>query len=156
LIRAQLQVGTAVFGDRYTIERELGRGGMATVYLATDLKLHRQVALKVLRPELSSSLPNERFLREIKIGARLSHPHILPVHDSGDADGRLFYAMPYVEGESVRQRLEREGQLPIGDVIAIVRAVASALTYAHQHGSCRCRSATRSQQLPPRHAGRCR
>ena len=119
---------------RYALVRELGRGGMATVYLALDLKLHRRVAIKVLRPELAASLGNERFLREIQIAARLSHPHILPLHDSGDAGGQLFYAMPYVEGESLRQRLEREGQLPIADVIAIVTAVASALTYAHQHG----------------------
>jgi serine/threonine protein kinase len=107
---------------------------MATVYLALDLKLQRRVALKVLRPELAASLGNERFLREIAIAARLSHPHILPLHDSGETGGRLYYAMPYVEGESLRQRLEREGQLPIADVIAIVRAVASALTYAHQQG----------------------
>jgi tetratricopeptide (TPR) repeat protein/tRNA A-37 threonylcarbamoyl transferase component Bud32 len=124
----------AALDGRYTIERELGRGGMATVYLALDLKLHRQVALKVLRPELGAALGNERFLREIAIAARLSHPHILPLHDSGEAGGHLYYGMPYVEGESLRQRLEREGQLPIVEVIAIVRAVASALTYAHQHG----------------------
>ncbi|HEX5576429.1 MAG TPA: serine/threonine-protein kinase, partial [Gemmatimonadales bacterium] len=123
-----------VLRDRYTIERELGRGGMATVYLATDLKLQRQVALKVLRPELGASLGKERFLREISIAARLNHPHILPLHDSGEAGGNLFYAMPYVEGESLRQRLEREGQLPIPEVIAIVKAVASALSYAHQQG----------------------
>ena len=126
-------LGTALQG-RYTLGRELGRGGMATVYLALDLKLHRQVALKVLRPELAASMGNDRFLREIEIAARLSHPHILPLHDSGEATGRLFYAMPYVEGESLRQRLEREGQLPITEVIAIVQAVASALAYAHQQG----------------------
>ena len=119
---------------RYRVERELGRGGMATVYLAQDLKLHRRVALKVLRPELAASLGNERFLREIEIAARLSHPHILPLHDSGEAGGHLYYTMPHVEGESLRQRLEREGQLPISEVIAIVRAVASALTYAHHAG----------------------
>jgi tetratricopeptide (TPR) repeat protein/tRNA A-37 threonylcarbamoyl transferase component Bud32/TolB-like protein len=125
---------TAALEGRYTIERELGRGGMATVYLAEDLKLHRRVALKVLRPDLAASLGNERFLREIAIAARLTHPHILPLHDSGEAGGHLYYAMPYVEGESLRQRLEREGQLPIAEVIAIVRAVASALTYANQQG----------------------
>jgi tRNA A-37 threonylcarbamoyl transferase component Bud32/tetratricopeptide (TPR) repeat protein len=124
----------AALEGRYTIERELGRGGMATVYLAQDLKLDRRVALKVIRPELAASVGNERFLREIEIAARLSHPHILPLHDSGEAGGHLYYAMPYVEGESLRQRLEREGQLPIAEVIAIVRAVASALTYAHQEG----------------------
>ena len=123
-----------VLASRYTIERELGRGGMATVYLAEDNTLHRRVALKVLRSELAASLGRERFLREIEIGARLTHPHILAVEDSGEADGRLFYAMPYVEGESLRQRLNREQQLPIPETIAIVRAVASALTYAHQHG----------------------
>jgi serine/threonine protein kinase len=120
--------------DRYTLLRELGRGGMATVYLAEDLKLDRRVALKVLRPELAASLGAERFQREIGIAARLSHPHILPLHDSGEAGDHLYYAMLYVEGESLRQRLEREGQLPIAEVIAIVRAVASALTYAHQQG----------------------
>ena len=124
----------AALEDRYTIERELGRGGMATVYLGQDRKLHRQVALKVLRPELAASLGDDRFLREIEIAARLSHPHILPLYDSGDAGGHLFYAMPYVEGESLRQRLEREGQLPIPEVIAIIQAVASALSYAHHHG----------------------
>ena len=122
------------FEDRYSVERELGHGGMATVYLAQDLKLSRPVALKVLRPELAVSLGSERFLREIEIAARLSHPHILPLHDSGEAGGHLYYVMPCVEGESLRQRLEREGQLPINEVIAIVRAVAGALTYAHQHG----------------------
>lgn len=119
---------------RYVLERELGRGGMATVYLAEDLKLHRRVALKVLRPELAASLGNERFHREVEIAARLNHPNILPVHDSGEAGGRLYYAMPYVEGESLRQRLEREGQLPVPEVIEIIRAVASALDYAHGHG----------------------
>jgi serine/threonine protein kinase/tetratricopeptide (TPR) repeat protein len=125
---------SVALAERYTLERELGRGGMATVYLAEDLKLHRRVALKVLRPELAASLGNERFLREIAIAARLSHPHILPLHDSGEAGGHLYYAMPYVEGESLRQRLEREGQLPIPEMIAIVRAVASALSYAHRQG----------------------
>jgi eukaryotic-like serine/threonine-protein kinase len=123
-----------VLRDRYSIERELGRGGMATVYLATDLKLQRQVALKVLRPELGATLGNERFLREIAIAARLNHPHILALHDSGEAGSHLYYAMPYVEGESLRQRLEREGQLPVPEVLAIIRSVASGLTYAHQHG----------------------
>ncbi|HZN97730.1 MAG TPA: serine/threonine-protein kinase, partial [Gemmatimonadales bacterium] len=120
--------------ERYAIMRELGRGGMATVYLAQDLTLQRQVALKVLRPELAASLGKERFLREIEISARLSHPHILPLYDSGQAAGTLYYVMPYAEGESLRQRLEREGQLAIDETIAILRAVASALTYAHERG----------------------
>ncbi|HTG83995.1 MAG TPA: serine/threonine-protein kinase, partial [Gemmatimonadales bacterium] len=120
--------------DRYSLVRELGRGGMATVYLAQDLKLHRQVALKVLQPELAASIGNERFLREIEIAARLSHPNILTLHDSGEAQGRLYYAMPYVEGESLRQRLERDGPLAIPDAIAILQAVAGALGYAHQQG----------------------
>jgi tetratricopeptide (TPR) repeat protein/TolB-like protein len=107
---------------------------MATVYLAEDLRLGRRVALKVLQPDLAATLGPERFLREIQIASRLTHPHILALHDSGEADRRLFYAMPYVEGESLRQRLSREGQLPIKDVLEIVRAVAGALTYAHQMG----------------------
>src|ERR671918_747442 len=98
---------------RYTIERELGRGGMATVYLAHDLKHDRQVAIKTLHPELSAYLGPDRFLREIKLIARLSHPHILPLHDSGAADGLLFYVMPFVEGESLRDLLRREKQLPL-------------------------------------------
>ena len=127
------EVQSALEG-RYAIQRELGHGGMATVYLAQDLKLHRLVALKVLRPELGATLGPDRFLREIEIAARLSHPHILPLHDSGDAGGHLYYAMPYVEGESLRQKLEREGQLPVPEVIAILQAVAAALSYAQQHG----------------------
>jgi serine/threonine-protein kinase len=120
--------------ERYRIERELGRGGMATVYLALDLKLHRQVAFKVLRPELAARLGNERFLREIEVAARLSHPHILPLHDSGEADGQLFYAMPYVDGGSLRDRLERESQLSLEETLRITEAVASALDYAHRQG----------------------
>ena len=116
------------------MERELGRGGMATVYLATDLKHHRQVAIKVLNPELAAALGPERFLREIEIAARLNHPHILALHDSGDADGFLYYVMPYVEGESLRQRLMRQKQLPLNDALEITGAVAIALTYAHSHG----------------------
>ena len=130
---AARDMATALEG-RYTIERELGRGGMATVYLAQDLKLHRQVALKVLRPELAASLGNDRFLREIEIAARLSHPHILPLHDSGEAGGHLYYAMPYVGGESLRHRLDREKQLPLDDVLQIAQHVADALSYAHSHG----------------------
>src|SRR5512133_2035940 len=109
-LRDQLQSGLA---DRYRLERELGRGGMATVYLAHDLKHDRQVALKVLHPELAASLGPERFQREVRTTARLQHPHILPVLDSGEAAAQLWYTMPYVEGESLRDRLRREGQLPL-------------------------------------------
>src|SRR5256885_11864717 len=119
--------------ERYTIERELGRGGMATVYLAGDLKHHRVVALKVMSPELATGLGTDRFLREIQIAAGLTHPHILPLHDSGEADGLPYYVMPYVEGESLRDRLNREKQLSIDDATQIAREVASALAYAHSH-----------------------
>ncbi len=119
---------------RYAIERELGAGGMATVYLAEELRHHRQVALKVLRPELAATLGAERFLREIQTTAQLTHPHILPLLDSGSADGTLFYVMPYVEGESLRDRLTRERQLPLEDAVQIAREVADALSYAHSHG----------------------
>src|SRR5213596_1962771 len=123
----------AALGDRYTIERELGRGGMATVYLAADLKHHRPVAIKVLKPELAAALGPDRFLREIETAARLNHPHILPLHDSGEAAGLLYYVMPYVEGETLRDRLEREGQLPLEEAVRITREAASALSYAHSH-----------------------
>jgi serine/threonine-protein kinase len=122
----------AALADRYAIERELGAGGMATVYLAHDLKHERLVAVKVLRPELAAVLGAERFLREIKIAANLSHPHILPLHDSGQADGFLYYVMPYIEGESLRRKLEREKQLPIDEALQITEQVASALDYAHR------------------------
>src|SRR5207253_1418427 len=114
-------------------ERELGRGGMATVYLARDLKHGRPVAIKVLRPEIAAALGPERFLREIELAARLTHPHILALHDSGQAGGSLYYVMPYIEGESLRDRLEREGPLPLEDALRITREVASALSYAHGH-----------------------
>jgi len=120
--------------DRYAIERELGQGGMATVYLAEDLKHHRRVAIKVLRPELAATLGAERFLREIELSARLAHPNILPLHDSGAADGYLYYVMPYVEGESLRDRLSREKQLPVDEAVRIAREVADALGYAHARG----------------------
>jgi serine/threonine-protein kinase len=120
--------------DRYAIERELGRGGTATVYLAEDLKHHRPVAVKVLTPELAAALGPDRFLREIELSARLTHPHILPLHDSGSADGLLYYVMPYVEGESLRERITREKQLPVDDSLQIGREVADALGYAHAHG----------------------
>ncbi len=120
--------------DRYLLERELGRGGMATVHLARDLKHDRPVALKVLLPELAASLGPDRFQREIKLAARLQHPHILTVHDSGETAGQLWFTMPYVEGESLRDRLRREGQLPVDDALQIAREAARALDYAHQHG----------------------
>jgi tetratricopeptide (TPR) repeat protein/tRNA A-37 threonylcarbamoyl transferase component Bud32 len=125
---------SAAFASQYTIERELGRGGMATVYLAHDFKHHRRVALKVLRPELTAALGADRFLREIEIAAQFAHPHILPVFDSGEAGGFLYYVMPYVAGESLRGRLVREGQLPIDVAVQIAGEVANALAYAHTHG----------------------
>ena len=124
----------AVLIDRYQIERELGRGGMATVYLARDLRHDRLVALKVLHPELAATLGSERFLREIRTAARLQHPHILSVHDSGEAAGLLWFTMPYVEGESLRDRLHREHQLPLDDAIRITHEAARALDYAHRQG----------------------
>ena len=120
--------------DRYAVDRELGRGGMAVVFLARDLRYQRSVAIKVLRPELSQSLGPDRFLREIEVAAQLTHPHILPVFDSGVADGLLYYVMPYVEGESLRALLEREGQLPLDLALRLTRSVASALEYAHGRG----------------------
>jgi serine/threonine-protein kinase len=120
--------------DRYLLERELGRGGMAIVYLARDLRHDRHVALKVLLPSLARSLGGERFLREIRTAARLQHPHVLSVHDSGDADGLLWFTMPYVEGETLRRRLEREGQLTLPDALRIGREVADGLDFAHRHG----------------------
>jgi eukaryotic-like serine/threonine-protein kinase len=120
--------------DRYRIERELGQGGMATVYLAQDLKHDRRVAVKVLRPELAAVIGADRFLSEIKTTANLQHPHILPLHDSGEADGFLFYVMPYVEGVSLRDRITREHQLPVDEAVRLAREVAGALDYAHRHG----------------------
>ena len=121
----------AALSDRYRVERELGQGGMATVYLAEDLKHHRQVAIKVLRPELAAALGSDRFLREIATTANLHHPHILPLYDSGESAGFLYYVMPYMEGESLRNRLDREKQLPLDDALQIAREVADALSYAH-------------------------
>jgi len=120
--------------DRFTVEREIGRGGMAVVYLAHDRKLDRRVALKVLLPELAASLGAERFLREIEIAAKLTHPNILPLFDCGEADGLLYYVMPYVEGGSLRLRLSEQKRLPIEAVHAITRAVAAALSHAHRQG----------------------
>ena len=131
--------------DRYAIDREIGHGGMARVFLAEDRKHRRQVAIKVMRPEVAESLGSERFLREIEIAAQLTHPHILPLHDSGEArlegdsgahagPSVLYYVMPFVEGESLRDRLTREQQLPLEDACRITREVASALAYAHGRG----------------------
>ena len=120
--------------DRYAIERELGSGGMATVYLAKDVKHRRKVAVKVLRPELAAVLGSDRFLREIEIAAALTHPHIVPLHDSGEADGFLYYVMPFVEGQSLRDRLAIEGELPVQDAVKILYEVVDALAYAHEQG----------------------
>jgi hypothetical protein len=132
---AELPTGFgSALADRYTIERELGRGGMAVVFLARDLKHDRMVALKVLRPEIAVAVGGDRFIREIRIAARLQHPHILPLFDSGETGGLLYFSAPYVEGESLRQRLQRERQLPTEEALAIARQVASALSYAHGQG----------------------
>ena len=132
---------SATLAGRYRIERELGAGGMATVYLAQDLKHDRKVALKVLRPELAAVLGAERFVQEIKTTAALQHPHILPLYDSGSAAGRegggtefLYYAMPYIAGETLREKLNRETQLGIEEAVRITTEVAGALDYAHRHG----------------------
>ncbi len=124
----------AALADRYRLDRELGQGGMATVYLAEDLKHRRKVALKVLRPELAATLGPDRFFREIEVAARLQHPHILPLHDSGEAQGFLYYVMPYVEGQNLRGRLTRQGELPIHEAVKLLAEVADALAYAHAQG----------------------
>jgi len=129
-VTAQLKTALA---DRYVIERELGAGGMATVYLAHDAKHNRKVALKVLRPELAAMIGAERFLKEIEVTANLQHPHIMPLHDSGEAGTFLYYVMPFVEGETLRDKMNREKQLGIEDAIEITRSVAGALDYAHRH-----------------------
>ena len=125
---------TLALADRYTIEDEIDSGGMATVYRARDPKHDRTVAIKVLKPELAEAIGADRFLREIRTTANLSHPHILPLFDSGDADGFLYYVMPFVEGESLQDRLDREGPLPVEDAVQIAREVADALAYAHKKG----------------------
>ena len=125
---------TTALADRYRIERELGRGGMAIVYLAHDLKQERQVAVKVVQPELAAVIGAERFLNEIKVTANLQHPHILPLFDSGETDEFLYYVMPYVKGESLRALLDRKKQLPIDRALEITKAVASALGHAHRQG----------------------
>src|SRR5215210_2275809 len=123
---AVVQLTTALTG-RYEIEREIGRGGMATVYLARDIKHDRRVALKVLDPELGAVLGSERFLSEIRVTANLQHPNLLPLFDSGSASGLLFYVMPYIEGESLRGKLTREKQLPIDEAIRLAGGIAAAL-----------------------------
>ena len=120
--------------QRYSIIREIGAGGMATVYLARDLRHDREVALKVLKPELGAVLGPERFLSEIRVTAKLQHPNLLPLFDSGESDGQLWYVMPFVEGESLRARLDREKQLSVREAVRIGAAIASALDYAHRHG----------------------
>ena len=120
--------------DRYLLERELGQGGMAVVYLAHDLKHDRDVALKVLRPELAAVLGRDRFLAEIRLTAKLDHPHILTLIDSGESNGLLWYVVPFIRGESLRQKLQRETQLQVDEALAITKQVAGALEYAHQHG----------------------
>jgi serine/threonine-protein kinase len=124
----------SAIGEHYQIERELGRGAMATIYLARDIQLHRDVAIKVLLPELGFVLGPERFRREIEVVTEMSHPHILPIYDSGDAEGELYYVMPYVAGESLRARLHRERQLSFDDALRIAAEVASALDHSHGHG----------------------
>jgi TolB-like protein len=125
---------TGPLAERYRLERELGRGGMATVYLARDVRHDRMVAIKILDPGLAQTLGTDRFLQEIRIAAQLSHPNILPLHDSGETNGCLCYVMPYIEGESLRHRLDREGSLPVADALRIAREVGDALAYAHQQG----------------------
>ena len=125
---------TAALADRYSVERRLGEGGMATVYLAQDLKHRRKVAIKVLKPELAAVVGADRFLAEIETTAQLQHPHILPLFDSGEADSFLYYVMPYVEGETLRDRLDRERQFPVDEAVALAVKVASALAYAHENG----------------------
>jgi len=145
------RLSTALAGH-YRIERELGQGGMATVYLAEDLKHERKVAVKVLRPDLSASLGSERFLREIRIAAQLQHPHVLTVFDSGEAGGLLYYVMPYIEGETLRAKLVRDGQLPVGDAVRILREIADALAYAHGRGVVHRDMKPENVMLSGRHA----
>ena len=124
----------AALADRYRLDRELGQGGMATVYLAEDLKHKRKVALKVLKPELAAVLGADRFVQEITTTAALQHPHILPLFDSGEADGFLYYVMPFIQGETLRAKLDRDTQLGIDEAVRLSTAVADALDYAHRQG----------------------
>ena len=130
------QIGqlNAALDRRYVLAREIGHGGMATVFLGRDVKHQRDVALKVFRPEVAALLGSDRFRREIELAATLSHPHILPLHDSGEADDLLFYVMPYVQGETLRHMLEREKRIPVDRAIDLIRQVSSALDYAHARG----------------------
>jgi len=131
---ASIQRIRELLAPAYTVDRELGRGGMATVYLAQDAKHYRVVALKVLHPDLAANVGTERFLREIRVVARLNHPHILPLFDSGEAEGYLYYVMPHVDGESLRDRLEREQQLPVAEAVRHALGLSAALGYAHRQG----------------------
>src|SRR5438309_9890502 len=133
-VRDTVAAVTAALGDRYAIDRELGRGGMATVYVAQDPRHGREVAVKVLRPDVAAAVGAERFLREIAIAARLTHPHVLPLLDSGQAAGSLYYVMPYVRGETLRQRLVRETRLPLKDALAIAPELGRARDYAPREG----------------------
>src|SRR6266699_3372916 len=133
-VRDAVAAVTAALGERYAIDRELGRGGMATVYVAQDRRHGREVAVKVLRPDVAAAIGAERFLREITIAARLTHPNVLPLIDSGQAAGSLYYVMPYVRGESLRQRLAREGPLPLRDALRIAHELGAGLDYAHREG----------------------
>src|SRR6476660_10350143 len=130
----QLERVRSALGHRYQIKRELGRGGMSTVYLAEEARHARHLALKVLLPQLAATIGADRFLREIKTTAGLTHPHILPLFDSGEAGGFLYYVMPHVEGETLRERLERDQQLPITEAVRHTLAIANALDYAHRQG----------------------
>src|SRR5881296_600270 len=133
-VRDAVAVVTAALGDRYAIDRELGRGGMATVYVAQDRRHAREVAIKVLRPDVAAAIGAERFLREIAIAARLTHPHVLPLIDSGQAEGSLYYVMPYVRGETLRERLVREQRFALKDALRIARELGAGLDYAHREG----------------------
>ena len=125
---------SSALADRYRIEREIGAGGMATVYVACDVRHERKVAIKVLHPDLAARLGSERFIREIKVTANLQHPNILPLYDSGAAEDFLYYVMPYVDGESLRAKIDRDRQMSVEETIRIARAIAAALDYAHEHG----------------------
>jgi serine/threonine protein kinase len=131
-MNSSLERLSAALADRYNLVREIGAGGMATVYLARDVRHDREVAIKVLKPELGAVLGVERFLSEIKVTANLQHPNLLPFFDSGEAEGLLFYVMPFVEGETLRARLDREQLLPVDEAVRIATAIAGALSYAHE------------------------